>query len=207
MKQRGLFLDRDGTLVHPRHYPARPEELQLYDDIDDGLRRLQRLGFRLVVITNQAGLALSYFGATELERMHEHLARLLAQRGVYLDGIFHCPHHPDGIVAELAIACDCRKPRPGLLYTAAAQLDLDLARSWFVGDILHDVEAGNRAGCRTALVNNGGETEWLGGPFRTPELIAADTRQALDLIYALEVGAAESIAGVTAARGEADETI
>src|SRR5438105_9598454 len=107
--------------------------------------------------TNQSGIARGYFTETTLGRMHEHLLSQLARLQVRIDGIYYCPHHPDGVIAELAICCDCRKPQPGMLLRAAADLDIDLQRSWFVGDILDDVEAGNRAGCRTILVDLGTE--------------------------------------------------
>src|SRR5437588_2001998 len=147
-----LFLDRDGTLVHPRHYPSRPEDLRLYDGLGPYLRCLQESGFRLVVVTNQSGIARGYFTAAHLRQMHAHLAAQLARLGVRLDAIYHCPHHPDGAIPELAVRCTCRKPQPGLVLQAAAALSLDPRHSWLVGDILDDVEAGNRAGCRTILV-------------------------------------------------------
>src|SRR5205809_61474 len=103
--QRAIFLDRDGTLVHPRHYPSRPDQLRLYDGIGAGLRYLQRGGFQLIVITNQSGLAYGYFCAADLAAMHEHLANELARLGVRLDGVYHCPHHPAGTVPELSIVC------------------------------------------------------------------------------------------------------
>lgn len=176
-----VFLDRDGTLVHPRHYPSRPEHLRLYDGVGARLRRLRARGFRLVVITNQSGLARGYFSEADLEAMHGHLAAELARDGVILDGIYHCPHHPDGVRPELAIRCDCRKPQPGLLLRAAAELRLDLTQSWFVGDILDDVEAGHRAGCRAILVDLGTETLPAAGP-RRPDVVARDTLHALEVI-------------------------
>jgi D-glycero-D-manno-heptose 1,7-bisphosphate phosphatase len=185
IQQRAIFLDRDGTLVHPRHYPSRPEDLQLYDGIGAGLRRLQRAGFRLIVITNQSGLAHGYFSADDLAAMHEHLARELGRLAVRLDGVYHCPHHPEGAVPALSIACDCRKPQPGLLVRAAADQQIDLRRSWFVGDILDDVEAGRRAGCRTVLVDLGTEPP-PPTPLRRPDVVARDTPHALALIAAAE---------------------
>lgn len=185
MKQRAVFLDRDGTLVHPRHYPASPEELLLYNNIGQGLRNLQQLGFRLVVITNQSGLARGYFTVADLQQMNSYLIGELEQLGVQLDAIYHCPHHPEGIVPELAIRCNCRKPKPGMLLQAAADLNLDLSCSWFIGDILDDVEAGNRAGCRTILVDLGTESI-PEQQIRWPEFVAADTRHALQIISAIE---------------------
>lgn len=178
-----LFLDRDGTLVHARHYPSRPEELILYADLGPGLRRLQAAGFRLVLITNQSGIARGFFDHAALDLMHEHVRRELVALGVRLDGVYHCPHHPEGSVAAWAIGCDCRKPAPGLIHRAAADLDLDLARSWFVGDILDDVEAGRRAGCRTVLVDLGSESPPK-TPLRRPDHVARDTPHALRLAAA-----------------------
>lgn len=185
MKQRAVFLDRDGTLVHPRHYPTSPEELLLYNNIGQGLRNLQQLGFRLVVITNQSGLARGYFTVADLQQMNSYLIGELEQLGVQLDAIYHCPHHPEGIVPELAVRCTCRKPKPGMLLQAAADLNLDLSCSWFIGDILDDVEAGNRAGCRTILVDLGTESI-PEQQIRWPEFVAADTRHALQIISAIE---------------------
>jgi D-glycero-D-manno-heptose 1,7-bisphosphate phosphatase len=186
--ERGLpavFLDRDGTLVHPRHYPSRPADLRLYDGLGPYLRCLQASGFRLVVITNQSGIARGYFTEADLRLMHEHLAAQLARTGVRLDGIYHCPHHPDGAIPELAVRCRCRKPQPGMVLRAAADLGLDLQHSWLVGDILDDVEAGNRAGCRTILVDLGAEPP-PERSVRRPAFVARDTPHALRIITALE---------------------
>lgn len=185
MKRRAVFLDRDGTLVYPRHYPSHPQELHLYEHIGPGLRRLQKAGFRLVVITNQAGIARGYFTENDLRLMHEYLSAGLARLGVQLDAIYHCPHHPDGVIPELAFRCQCRKPAPGMLFRAAADLDIDLTRSWLVGDILDDVEAGKRAGCRSILVDLG--TEALPAqPMRCPDFVARNTAHALRIISTVE---------------------
>jgi D-glycero-D-manno-heptose 1,7-bisphosphate phosphatase len=185
MRQRALFLDRDGTLVHARHYPSRPEQLLLYAGIERALLRVQQQGFRLLVITNQSGIARGLFGEEDLERMHAYLAATLAEAGVRIDGFYFCPHHPEGSVPELAVRCDCRKPAPGMLLRAAVDHDVDLARSWFVGDILDDVEAGKRAGCRTLLVDLGSEPP-PATPLRQPDFVARDTLHALAIIAAAE---------------------
>lgn len=157
----------------------------IYPGLPAALRRFQAAGFRLVVITNQSGLAHGYFRRADLDRMHAYLTAELYRADVILDGIYVCPHHPAGRVAELAIDCACRKPKPGLLLQAAADLDLDLGRSWFVGDILDDIEAGNRAGCRTALVDLGTERP-PESPVRTPTYVGRDSLHALRLIAAAE---------------------
>jgi D-glycero-D-manno-heptose 1,7-bisphosphate phosphatase len=185
VKRRAVFLDRDGTLVHPYHYPSRPEHLRLFDGIEPELRRLQGAGFCLVVITNQSGLARGLFTEADLACMHDWLQHRLARASVHLDGIYYCPHHVEGSVPELSIACACRKPEPGMLLRAARDLGLDLARSWLVGDILDDVQAGNRAGCRTVLVDLGTEARPTESE-RTPGFVARDTVHALRIVQAME---------------------
>jgi D-glycero-D-manno-heptose 1,7-bisphosphate phosphatase len=189
-----VFLDRDGTLVHSAHYPSRQEDLQLYDGIGPELQALQQAGFRLVVITNQAGIARGYFTEADLQAMHTYLRRELEWRGVFLDAIYHCPHHPDGVIPELSIRCECRKPQPGMILQAAADLGLDLRRSWLVGDILDDVEAGNRANCRTILVDLGTEQPPRRRA-RTPAYIARNTIHALRIIRAVEMPGLETDLG------------
>lgn len=185
MGRRALFLDRDGTLVYPVHYPTQPEQLRLYEGLGPHLCTLQASGFLIVVITNQSGLARGYFTELQLTAMHTHLREQLLALRVELAGIYFCPHHPEGTIVELAKECECRKPAPGLLFAAAADLDIDLSRSWFVGDILDDVEAGRRAGCRTILVDLGTEQVpgcWL----RHPDYVARDVKHALHIVQALE---------------------
>jgi len=122
MTNKAVFLDRDGTLVHPRHYPSRPQDLCLYDGVCEELRDLRQAGLQLVVVTNQSGIARGYFTEQDLQRMHAYLAQQLASYNVQLQGMYYCPHHPDGIVPGLARRCDCRKPAPGMLLQAASDL-------------------------------------------------------------------------------------
>ncbi|WP_119581138.1 HAD family hydrolase [Streptomyces europaeiscabiei] len=152
--RRAVFLDRDGTLTEPRHYPSHPDELVLQPDIGLPLRALQHAGFALVVVTNQSGLARGLLDTAALDAMHHRLRAPLARHGVRLDGIYACPHHPDGTVPRYRRLCSCRKPAPGMLHQAAHDLDLDLSASWMVGDSSCDINAGHRAGTCTALVGS-----------------------------------------------------
>ncbi|MFI0829560.1 D-glycero-alpha-D-manno-heptose-1,7-bisphosphate 7-phosphatase [Streptomyces roseolus] len=171
--QRAVFLDRDGTLTQPRHYPSHPDELILQPNIGAPLRALQKEGFALIVITNQSGLARGMFDTTALYAMHNRLRALLGSQGVRLDAIYACPHHPEGSVPRYRFVCRCRKPAPGMLLQAARDLTLDLSRSWMVGDAPCDIEAGNRAGTRTARVG----TELDGHP--SPDVTGATTSEVL----------------------------
>ena len=200
MSDRAVFLDKDGTLIVDVPYNVDPARIELAPGAVDGLTRLHAAGYRLVVITNQSGVARGKFPAAALGPVEDRLRELLAEFGVPLDGFYHCPHHPGGSVPAYAIACDCRKPAPGMLIRAAAELGIDRARSWFVGDILNDVEAGRRAGCRTVLIDNGNETEWVAGPDRTPDLRAADLAEAADRILRADRAAAPDPDLATGAR-------
>jgi D-glycero-D-manno-heptose 1,7-bisphosphate phosphatase len=178
---RALFLDRDGTLVESRHYPDKPADLVLNAGIGPILRRFQDAGWDLVVVTNQSGLARGYFTEDDLEKMHAWLREMLSAWGVTLDAIQFCPHHLEGVVPHLSVACGCRKPQPGMLLDAARERGIELTRSWMIGDILDDIEAGHRAGCRTALVDLG--TESLPeSDVRWPDLVACTTAEALEQI-------------------------
>lgn len=177
--RRAIFLDKDGTLVENVPYNVDCEQIRLTQRAGEALRRWHRQGYALVVVTNQPGVALGYFDRQAVQRVAHHLQQLLRDEGVPLAGFYYCPHLPGGSVPEFAIDCGCRKPQPGLLTAAARELQLDLARSWLVGDILHDVEAGHRAGCRSLLIVNGGETEWdMSTALRQPDGFAANLLEA-----------------------------
>jgi D-glycero-D-manno-heptose 1,7-bisphosphate phosphatase len=152
----GVFLDRDGTLTLPYHHPTRPEHLVPRDGIVAPLRRLADAGVALVIVTNQSVLARGLLTGDGFAAAQLSFEQGLAAAGVHFDGVYHCPHHPEGVVAALAMRCGCRKPEPGMLLRAAAEHGIDLARSWMVGDQPSDVEAGRRAGCRTVLIGQPG---------------------------------------------------
>lgn len=174
-----IFLDKDGTLIADVPYNVDPGKMRLCEGVADGVQRLYQAGFALVVVTNQSGVARGYFAEGAIAPVEQRLRDLLA---VPMAGFYYCPHHADGTVADYAVRCRCRKPEPGLMLQAAADLDLDLERSWLVGDILNDVEAGRRAGCRTVLIDNGNETEWMLSPGRVPHYTAPTFDQAADVI-------------------------
>jgi D-glycero-D-manno-heptose 1,7-bisphosphate phosphatase len=182
--RRALFIDKDGTLVENVPYCVDPAEIRLTRGAGPALRRLSDAGFVPIVVSNQSGVARGLFPPSALEAVERRLAELLDPFGVKLSGFFFCPHHPQGTVARFAFDCHCRKPKPGLLLRAAERLGVELASSWLVGDILDDVEAGCRAGCRTLLLDNGGETEWRPGPCRTPDARAGGLARAAELILA-----------------------
>jgi D-glycero-D-manno-heptose 1,7-bisphosphate phosphatase len=185
-----VFLDRDGLineLVEDSvsglpESPSRPQDVRLAPDAVEALRRLRGLRVPLIVISNQPNAAKGKNTLEELQAVHEAVVRLLDEGGVAIDDYRYCYHHPDGTDPELGRACPCRKPEPGLILDAAA--DLDLARSWMVGDSDVDVEAGRRAGCRTILVEVPGSAHRRKGNVK-PDYRVRTFREAADIIASL----------------------
>jgi D-glycero-D-manno-heptose 1,7-bisphosphate phosphatase len=160
--RRAVFIDKDGTLLEDVPYNVDPMKVSFTPDALEGLRLLHQRGFLLVVVTNQPGVAQGNFKQSALLELERFLTARLADAGAPLAGFFACPHRAS------AYGCSCRKPQPGLLHQAAAKLDIDLLHSWMVGDILNDIEAGRRAGCRTVFMDVGNETEWVMSVLRSP---------------------------------------
>jgi len=146
-----VFMDKDGTLIEDVPYNVDPRRVRLANGAAEAIRLLSGAGYRLVVVTNQSGIARGYFTEHELGEIEAHLAAELRALGATLDGFYFCPHEPTG-VNEYGIVCSCRKPEPGLVLRAARELRVDLSRAWFVGDTWMDVVAGRRAGCRTIMI-------------------------------------------------------
>lgn len=160
MADRAVFLDRDGVINVDHGYTHRIEDFQFVAGSAEAMALLQGAGWRLVVVTNQSGIARGLFSSDTYERFTAHLRAQLADRGVHLDAVLHCPHLPDAAMAAYRLACDCRKPGPGMLLRAARELSLDLALSVIVGDRLSDVQAGRAAGIgRCLLVRSGHQLE------------------------------------------------
>ena len=151
-KAKAAFLDRDGVINRDQAYVHRWEDFEFIPGAIEGMRRLQQAGYALVVVTNQSGLARGYYTDTQYQALSHAMRQELARQGVELAGIYHCPHHPAGSVAPLAVVCDCRKPAPGLLLRAAQELQLSLADSLLIGDKPSDIEAARAAGVGRAYL-------------------------------------------------------
>lgn len=186
MKNKAVFLDKDGTLIPDIPYNVDPEKITLQDDVVTGLKRLQDDGFKLIIISNQSGVARGYFTEDKLFGVAKKMKELFARNDLLLGGFYYCPHHPQGTVPNYNVECDCRKPKAGMLLNAAADNNIDLANSWMIGDILNDVEAGNRAGCKTVLIDNGNETEWFKGYCRKPTVTCKTIDEAANILLSIE---------------------
>ncbi len=150
-----VLVDRDGTLIEDHGYIGRVDRMHLYPHAVEALRVLQQDGFRIVLVTNQAGVARGVFPEAFLEEAHGWLRDRFAAGGVRFDGIYYCPHHPDATVPQYRVRCECRKPRPGMALQAARDLGLDLSRSFVVGDKWLDVGFATQCGARGILVRTG----------------------------------------------------
>lgn len=179
---KAVFLDRDGTLSLEKGHVRSPDGLELHAGAADAVRRLRDAGWAVFVVTNQSAVARGFITEEELAAIHLRMVALLGAEGAGIDGLYSCPHHPAGSVAEYAVDCDCRKPKPGLILQAAREHGVDLASSVIVGDAGRDIEAGRAAGlaaCVLVLTGHGAETA------RTPhgaDAVVADLAAAADWI-------------------------
>ena len=177
-----VFLDRDGTINEQMGYVNHLSRFQLLPGVARAIRSLNEAGLPVVVVTNQSGLARGYFPESLLDHVHAELHRLLAREGAHLDGLYICPHHPEAREERFRLDCDCRKPRTGLLERAAAELGLDLGRSYMVGDRWSDLRCGAAVGATTVLVLTGygrGDAAYVGpGQTVQPDHVAEDLEAA-----------------------------
>lgn len=177
---RAVFLDRDGTLIHDPGYLGDPDGVQVFPGVADALGALSQAGFLLVVVTNQSGIARGRYTVERYEEVAARLGAVLAASGVDLAATYYCPYHPDGTVEPFAREHEDRKPNAGMWHRAAADLGIDLARSYSLGDGERDVVAGKRAGT-TCVLLAGGRDKWplpVGGPY-DPDFVARDVREAV----------------------------
>jgi len=186
MSNKAIFLDRDETLIEDPGYINNPEQVKLLDGVPEALIELKALGYKLVVATNQSAVARGIVTEKVLGEIHDRLRQLLSRKNAFLDGIYYCPHHPDGVVPKYRKESDCRKPNPGMLQQAAAEMDIDLGQSWCLGNSLRDVEAGRRAGCRTILIDTPSHHKPSGSSlFRAgvaPDHRAVNIKEAVNII-------------------------
>lgn len=150
-----VFLDRDGTMIEDAGYLWRASDVRWFPGTSEAIGLLNRAGFLVCVTTNQAGVARGYYGEDDVRALHAHMATHLESGGARIDAWFYCPHHPEAAVSRYRVQCDCRKPEPGMIRQACAQFDIDLARSFVIGDKRLDVESAVRAGARGILVRTG----------------------------------------------------
>lgn len=160
-KQRAVFLDRDGTINKYVGFLRNISDFELLPNVDKAIKLINSSSYLAIVVTNQPVIARGEVTTDELDLIHKKMETLLGQSGAYINGLYYCPHHPDkgyeGEVAELKFECKCRKPKPGMLYQAAEDFNIDLSESWVIGDSKTDIQAGINAGCKTILIGDSTE--------------------------------------------------
>ncbi len=186
MPHKAIFLDRDDTLIDDPGYISHPSQVQLLEGVPDALNGFHKMGYKLVVVTNQSGIARGIFTEDTLETIHARFKELLAEQSAYVDSIYYCPYHVDGVIDKYRRESDLRKPSPGMLLQAAEELDIDLSLSWCVGNSLSDVEAGQRAGCHTILIDQMSPTGRAKPGQIRPDHVAVNLREALNMVKQFE---------------------
>lgn len=158
-KQKAIFLDRDGTINQYKGFIKEAADFDLLPRVAEAIQFINESGYLAIVVTNQPVIARGETTVHGLMEIHNKMETLLGREGAYLDQIYMCPHHPDrgypGEILELKISCNCRKPKPGMLYKASKDFNIDLLQSWVIGDSQNDIVAGMAAGCKTALIGAG----------------------------------------------------
>jgi D-glycero-D-manno-heptose 1,7-bisphosphate phosphatase len=186
MANKAVFLDKDGTLVRNVPYNTDPRLIRYTEGADEGVRMLHEAGYLLVIVTNQGGVARGTITEEELAVARTDIERHLSGVGSLLSGFYYCPHSTDAVIERYRGDCACRKPNPGMLQQAARDHDIDLRRSWMIGDTLDDIESGKRAGCRTVLMDTAGETLWQLTRERVPDHIVPSLKKAAGVILVMD---------------------
>jgi D-glycero-D-manno-heptose 1,7-bisphosphate phosphatase len=152
MSNKAIFLDRDDTIIEDPGYINSPDQVKLLQFASSAVADFRKMGYKLIVISNQSGVARGIITEQALGQIHERLKQLLAEQNAYLDRIYYCPYHPDGVIQKYRKDSDWRKPKPGMLLAAAKEMNLNMSDSWMIGNTYQDVAAGKAAGCRTILI-------------------------------------------------------
>jgi D,D-heptose 1,7-bisphosphate phosphatase len=182
MSNKAVFLDRDNTLIDDPGYINDPSQVHLLDGVPEALNGMRAMDYKLVVITNQSGVARGIVTEDVLSEIHQRLEDLLAEQGASIDRIYYCPYHIDGVIKKYRKQSDWRKPNPGMLLAAAEDMDIDLNNSWCIGNSQSDIEAGVNAGCHTILIDAMSPVGQLRPEQIHPDYIAVNMREALNIV-------------------------
>jgi D-glycero-D-manno-heptose 1,7-bisphosphate phosphatase len=182
MANKAIFFDRDDTLIEDPGYINNPEQVKLLEGVPEALIELSSFGYKLVVVSNQSGVARGIVTEDVLVQIHKRLEQLLAEKGTSLDGIYYCPYHPEGAIPKYRKDSEMRKPKPGMLLKAGKELNIDLKESWMVGNSARDIEAGASVGCRTILLDSRGHEQKIQPGQTPPDYRAVNLKEVVNII-------------------------
>ncbi|MCD6460404.1 HAD family hydrolase [bacterium] len=173
-----LFLDRDGTIIHDQGYLSDTDQIKFYGGVLEKIALLKDKGFKIFIVTNQSGVGRGYFSEKKLKIIHKHLLKLMNDNNAGVDGLRYCPHTPDD-------KCDCRKPNPKMVLSLAEEFNIDLGKSFFIGDKTQDVSTGKNSHCKTVLITHGKSRNELcakGDEWAEPDFLADTPAEALGYV-------------------------
>ncbi|NPA13215.1 MAG: D-glycero-beta-D-manno-heptose 1,7-bisphosphate 7-phosphatase [Aquificae bacterium] len=154
-KNKAVFLDRDGVINEDYGYVHRIEDFHIYPEVFPALRKLQEAGYKLLIVTNQSGIAVGYYTEEDFHRITDHMLSVFEREGIKIDKVYYCPHHPEGIKPEYTMECDCRKPNSGMIKQGIQEFNIDPSQSFLIGDKENDIKAAHKEGIKAALVKTG----------------------------------------------------
>ncbi len=155
MKNKAVFLDRDGVINEDYGFVHRIKDFHIYPEVFPALKKLQKAGYKLLIVTNQSGIAVGYYTEEDFKKLTDHMLLVFEKEGIKIDKVYYCPHHPEGIIPELTMRCDCRKPESGMIRQGIKEFNIDPSRSFLIGDKENDIKAAHKEGIKAALVKTG----------------------------------------------------
>ena len=178
---KAIFLDRDGVINVDKQYICKIEDFTFIPGVFEAVKKARDSGYKIFVVTNQSGIALKYYSESDYKILTEWMIKQFKEKGIVFDGIYYCPHHSNGTDKEYTKECECRKPKAGMILQAAKEYNIDLSKSFVIGDKTSDIKSGQSAGCKTILVKTG-----YGGRDKKcdvkPDYVADDLLSAVNLI-------------------------
>ncbi|MHC4124433.1 MAG: D-glycero-alpha-D-manno-heptose-1,7-bisphosphate 7-phosphatase, partial [Planctomycetota bacterium] len=182
MSNKAIFLDRDDTLIEDPGYINNPDQVELIAGVTDALIELRKMGYKLVVVSNQSGVARGIITEKAIAEIHSRLEELLIKNGAVIDKIYYCPYHPDGVVPKYRKKSNLRKPSPGMILKACDEMNIDANQSWMIGNNDSDIEAGLKAGCKTVLIDNPSKEKTFGIENIKSDYRAVNMKEAVNII-------------------------
>jgi len=160
-QNKACFLDRDGVIIEEVNYLSSPDQVKVFPEAIEALKLLRDNNYKIIIVTNQAGVARGYFKLTDISLVHDKIDEILSRHNLSIDSYYYCPHHPKGSVPEYSIECNCRKPMPGMLLEAIDDHNINISKSFLIGDKMSDINAGKNVNCPGILVKTGHGSEYV----------------------------------------------